>query len=111
MTLISHEKNVNVIQNICVLFYSSCFIYNQKIQFVFSSLYLDIMWKPEEEDVEDQLGAEQAEGELDDPGDHEGSMKTDGFPLRPIIFHFIFISFLFQDTNFSLNCIIDFDQF
>ena len=73
--------------------------------------YLDIMWKPEEEDVEDQLGAEQAEGELDDPGDHEGSMKTDGFPLRPIIFHFIFISFLFQDTNFSLNCKIDFDQF
>ena len=69
------------------------------------------MWKPEEEDVEDQLGAEQAEGELDDPGDHEGSMKTDGFPLRPIIFHFIFISFLFQDTNFSLNCKIDFDQF
>ena len=64
------------------------------------------MWKPEEEDVEDQLGAEQAERKFDDPGDEECSMKTDGFPLPPIIFFsgvtFIFIHFLFQDTNLSL---------
>ena len=65
------------------------------------------MWKPEEKDVEDQLGAEQAERKLYDSGDHEGFMKADCFPLPTIILflrgNFIFIYFFFQDTNFSLN--------
>ena len=67
------------------------------------------MWKPEEEDVEDQLGAKQAERKFDDPGNEKCFMETDGFPLSPIIFFsrvtFIFIHFLFQDTNLSLNLI------
>ena len=36
------------------------------------------MRQPEEEHVADELGAEQAEGELDHPGDHECAEEADG---------------------------------
>ena len=76
-------------------------------------IYLDIMWKPEEKDVENQLGAEQAKRKFHHPGNHEGFMKTYGFPLPTIFFFtrlFIILSyFSFQNTNFPLNFILNFD--
>lgn len=59
---------------------------------------LNVMWKPEEEDVEDQLRAEQTKRKFDDTRNHERSVETDRFSA--IFFFTVFHVFDFIQDNY-----------
>ena len=60
---------------------------------------LNVMWKPEEEDVEDQLRAEQTKRKFDDTRNHERSVETDRFSA---IFFLLFSTSLISSKTITL---------
>ena len=60
------------------------------------------MWKPEKEDVEDQLRAEQTKRKFDDTRNHERSVETDRFPAIFLFTVFHVFDFI-QDNYLALQ--------